>query len=78
MESSERTRNGSFSPWNFKQILSKFAPQFEGYAQHDSQELINFVLDGIHEDLNLVKDRPYVERQESDGRADEIIAVESW
>ena len=29
-----------------------------GYAQHDSHELICFLLDGIHEDLNRVKKKP--------------------
>ena len=32
-----------------------------GYAQHDSQELLAFLLDGLHEDLNLVKKKPYVD-----------------
>lgn len=29
--------------------LAKFAPQFSGYAQQDSQELLAFLLDGLHE-----------------------------
>jgi ubiquitin carboxyl-terminal hydrolase 15 len=33
-------------------VISKFAPQFSGYRQHDAQELLAFLLDGIHEDLN--------------------------
>ncbi len=36
----------------FKQVVGKFAPQFSGYQQHDSQELLAFLLDGLHEDLN--------------------------
>lgn len=33
---------------------------FLGYAQHDSQELFSFLVDGIHEDLNRIKIKPYV------------------
>jgi len=40
--------------------VSKYAPRFSGYDQHDSQELLSFLLDGLHEDLNLVKKKPYV------------------
>lgn len=29
--------------------ISKFAPQFSGYQQHDSQELTGFMLDALHE-----------------------------
>jgi len=28
---------------------------FSGYNQHDSGELITYLLDGLHEDLNRVK-----------------------
>lgn len=35
--------------------------QFSGYQQHDSQEFIAFLLDGLHEDLNRIKAKPYVE-----------------
>ena len=40
---------GSVSPKLFKWQLAKFAPQFSGYAQQDSQELLAFLLDGLHE-----------------------------
>jgi len=36
-------------PIAFKAQLEKFAPQFRGYHQHDSQEFLSFLLDGIHE-----------------------------
>ncbi|KAI8975785.1 hypothetical protein BDF20DRAFT_914642 [Mycotypha africana] len=42
------------SPVLFRQALIKFAPQFQGSEQHDSQEFLNFLLDGLHEDCNLV------------------------
>jgi hypothetical protein len=54
----------SVSPRDFKAVISKFAPQFSGYQQHDSQELLCFVLDGLHEDLNRIRKKPYVEAKE--------------
>lgn len=48
-------------PTEFKRVIGQFAPQFAGYQQHDSQELMNFLLDGLHEDLNRVKHKPYIE-----------------
>ncbi|KAF9071565.1 hypothetical protein BDP27DRAFT_1321959 [Rhodocollybia butyracea] len=52
----------SYSPRDFKTQLSRFAPQFSGYQQHDSQELVAFLLDGLHEDLNRIIKKPYVEK----------------
>ncbi|CAD6257147.1 unnamed protein product [Miscanthus lutarioriparius] len=66
------------SPRPFKTKLSRFASQFSGYNQHDSQELLAFLLDGLHEDLNRVKHRPYINSGDADGRSDEEVADEYW
>jgi len=68
----------STPPRSFKYKLEEFAPQFSGYQQHDAQELLAFLLDGIHEDLNRVKQKPYVEIKEADGRSDTEVAEEAW
>ncbi len=66
------------TPKHFKFMLSKFAPQFSGYSQQDSQELLSFLLDGLHEDLNRIKEKPYKEEKDADGRPDEEVALEAW
>ncbi|XP_074289660.1 ubiquitin carboxyl-terminal hydrolase 8 [Silene latifolia] len=68
----------SVAPRTFKAKLSRFAPQFSGFNQHDSQELLAFLLDGLHEDLNRVKLKPYVEAKDEDDRPDEEVADEYW
>ncbi|WVQ94936.1 hypothetical protein IAU59_002024 [Kwoniella sp. CBS 9459] len=52
----------SFSPRMLKGTTSRFAPQFAGYGQHDTQEFIAFLLDGLHEDLNRIHKKPYIEK----------------
>ncbi|PIN07052.1 Ubiquitin C-terminal hydrolase [Handroanthus impetiginosus] len=66
------------APRTFKLKLAHFAPQFSGFNQHDSQELLAFLLDGLHEDLNRVKNKPYVEAKDSNDRPDEEVADEYW
>ncbi|XP_022735791.1 ubiquitin carboxyl-terminal hydrolase 9-like [Durio zibethinus] len=68
----------AIAPRAFKGKLARFAPQFSGYNQHDSQELLAFLLDGLHEDLNRVKQKPYIEMKDSDARPDEEVASECW
>ncbi|XP_060965988.1 ubiquitin carboxyl-terminal hydrolase 8 isoform X2 [Cannabis sativa] len=66
------------APRVFKSKLARFAPQFSGFNQHDSQELLAFLLDGLHEDLNRVKCKPYLEVKDGDGRPDVEVADEYW
>ncbi|KAE9588677.1 putative ubiquitinyl hydrolase 1 [Lupinus albus] len=66
------------APRPFKAKLARFAPQFSGNNQHDSQELLAFLLDGLHEDLNRVKHKPYIKSRDADGRPDEEVADEYW
>ncbi|KAI4372132.1 hypothetical protein MLD38_010403 [Melastoma candidum] len=68
----------TIAPRAFKGKLARFAPQFSGYNQHDSQELLAFLLDGLHEDLNRVKQKPYLEAKDSNGRPDKEVADEAW
>lgn len=42
------------------------------------QELLAFLLDGLHEDLNRVKNKPYILSKDADGRPDEEVADEYW
>ncbi|KAF9096175.1 CSN-associated deubiquitinating enzyme Ubp12 [Mortierella sp. AD031] len=67
-----------FSPREFKQTIGRFAPSFTGYHQHDSQELLAFLLDGLHEDLNRIIKKPYTEVPDSNGRPDEEVANDCW
>ncbi|ATZ52048.1 Bcubp12 [Botrytis cinerea B05.10] len=60
----------SVQPRNFKNTVSRFATQFSGYGQQDSQEFIGFLLDGLQEDLSRVRKKPYIEKPDS---TDEMI-----
>lgn len=68
----------SVAPLKLRFCMTKHAPQFAGGGQHDSQELLEWMLDGLHEDLNRVTEKPYSELKDSDGRADSVVAAEAW
>jgi hypothetical protein len=74
-------RHNTVSPAVLKREIGSSASgaQFAGYQQHDSQELLAFLLDAIHEDLNLVRDKPSTEAPEHDGsKDDDGVAREAW
>ncbi|KAJ1299573.1 hypothetical protein OPQ81_002539 [Rhizoctonia solani] len=70
----------SYAPREFKLTLGKFAPAFSGYQQHDTQEFLGFLLDGLHEDLNRVLKKPYVEKPDwpDEGGDERAAAKETW
>ena len=70
---------GSCAPTSLKRIVARYAPQFNSNVQQDSQEFMSFLLDGLHEDLNLVKQKPYVDKKDDDGQANDLtLAAEQW
>jgi len=66
------------APHNVKSAIGEVAKQFWGYAQQDSNELFTYLIDTIHEDLNRIKKKPYVEQKDSEGRDDKIVSKEHW
>lgn len=68
----------SLTPKTFKDALGKFNEHFQGNEQHDAQELLAFLLDGLSEDLNRVIEKPYIEQPDSDGRPDAELADIWW
>ncbi|ODV86681.1 hypothetical protein CANARDRAFT_27100 [[Candida] arabinofermentans NRRL YB-2248] len=56
--------SSSYAPRDFKYTVGYFNSMFSDYHQQDSQELLAFLLDGLHEDLNRILKKPYVEKPE--------------
>ena len=40
-------------------VLCKCGPQYEGHAQHDAQEFLMWLLDKVHEDVNVAVKKKY-------------------
>ena len=52
-----------YSPDVFLSIISDVNETFSGRHQQDAHEFLNFLIDGLHEDLNQVKDKPIIEEE---------------
>ena len=74
-----RNKGPSFSPTALKRAVAMFAPRFAGCLQHDAQEFLAYLLDGLHEDLNRIRKAPYVEMPDvTDGQNMAIAGAEAW
>ena len=67
------------SPSTLKRAIAMFAPRFVGCSQHDAQEFLAYLLDGLHEDLNRIRCAPYLELPDVNENSDmEIAGEEAW
>ncbi|KAJ8340400.1 hypothetical protein SKAU_G00350330 [Synaphobranchus kaupii] len=66
------------SPRDFKITIGKINDQFASYDQHDSQELLLFLMDGLHEDLNKADNRKRYKEEENDHLDDVKAADLAW
>ena len=62
----------SIEPKHFWKTFTQFKPQFLGSEQHDAQECLRYIIDGIHEEVNAAKER----RKKRNKRVAEV--VDSW
>ena len=53
------TNNNSFAPNEFKETLGKYNSQFRYYEANDSKDLILYLLQTFHEELNYFGDQPF-------------------
>lgn len=78
------SKNTAYSPREFKTTIGRYGPAFAGFMQQDSQEFLAFLLDGLHEDLNKIINKPVTEwpeisdEQASNPEAIEKLAEECW
>lgn len=60
----EADSSKTFTPREFRTQVGLCNALFAGFHQQDSQEFLAFLRDGLHEDLNRIKKKPYVEKPE--------------
>uniref|UniRef100_A0A6S8PAR9 ubiquitinyl hydrolase 1 n=1 Tax=Amphora coffeiformis TaxID=265554 RepID=A0A6S8PAR9_9STRA len=66
-------------PYALKRAIAVFAPRFAGTLQHDAQEFLAYLLDGLHEDLNRIRRAPYVEMPDfQDGQNMNVAGAMAW
>ncbi|TPX77781.1 hypothetical protein CcCBS67573_g00939 [Chytriomyces confervae] len=70
------------TPAEFKKRVGEFNEQFKGTEQHDSQEFLTFLLDTIHEDMNIARGvrskQIDTKSQEDETIPDEIRLQMAW
>ncbi|KAG5461634.1 MAG: hypothetical protein BJ554DRAFT_6140 [Olpidium bornovanus] len=69
---------GSIAPTKLRAEGVKRSPEFGGNMQHDAQELLGLVLDGMHDALNSVAKKVPIANPDYAGQLDEELANTCW
>lgn len=72
------TESSSVDPKHLYYEISQLREQFSGNEQHDAQELLLFLLDGLAEDLCFVSSKPYVSHPDSEDTPASELAQIWW
>ena len=71
--------NSNFvSPWDLKKIVGRYQTTFSGFSQQDRPRINTAILDALHEDLNRVSVKPYIEFKSTDKPEDDSISSDCW
>ena len=70
--------DNKIGPNQFVDVFKKIKKQFNGYRQQDAQEFLSVLLDQLHEDLNRITDKPYIELLEKQNDEDDLKASKRW
>lgn len=78
LQISQSGKSLTYTPSDMRKAIIRHAPNFDGYAQQDAHEVLLYILDGIHEDLNRILNKPTTGAVEGDGTNDAETAVKAW
>ena len=68
----------SHAPWGVRKVVTAVMSQFASLRMHDAHEFLLYFLDNLHEDLNQVKSKQYVEVNADSGASDVVQAEQAW
>ncbi|CAM6129169.1 unnamed protein product [Calypogeia fissa] len=74
----QRPAFSATSARTFLQCVQAWAPQFAGHSQHDAQEVLRAILDGLHEALNRVITAPPYRDLYLEPKPEEELAELTW
>lgn len=64
------------NPTPSQAAVTTFAPHLSNHQENDPQEFLAFLLKSLHEDLNLVNEKPYGDTMiETKGRQEKVRAT---
>ncbi len=65
-------------PLKFKFAIGEINPQFKNLDQQDSQEFLSYLIDVLHEELNIKSDKEYIVNPENYDGCEEQLSGEYW
>ena len=70
--------NNAVNPNDVKKAIMRVSKTFAGFSQQDTQEFLSYFLDAIHEDINQIFIKPYIQQKDYAGEPIHEFAKEAW
>ena len=70
--------NSYINPSFFHYTFASYVKLFANSSQHDSHEMLIYLIEKLHEDLNRNKEKQYIELEEKKENEDDINASNRW
>jgi ubiquitin C-terminal hydrolase len=68
----------SFEPKNIKKAIGRLDKRFKGSSQEDAQELLTYLIKGLHDELNEVRKKEYIKMTIDPNDKDEDTSTNLW
>jgi uncharacterized UBP type Zn finger protein len=65
-------------PKKWKEIIGEVNSQFSSFDQQDANDFLNFLLDALHEEINLKSEKMYISNPEQYNGTENELACEYW
>jgi hypothetical protein len=78
INNNSHNNNRVVSPVELRRAVTRFIPMFNNDGQHDAQEFLAILLDGLHEGLNRIRNKPYLPFEVEPDLGDEELAQMAW
>lgn len=72
------TKENIIRPNKFKAFIGDINPQFKNFDQQDSQEFLSYLIDVLHEELNLKNEKEYIPNPERFIGSEAELSGEYW
>ena len=68
----------TITPRQWKELIGEINSQFKEYDQQDANDFLNFMLDALHEEINLKSEKIFIPNPEYYNGTEKELAIEYW
>jgi ubiquitin C-terminal hydrolase len=73
-----QNQQSTFNPQDIKRVIGNLNERFKGSNQEDAQEFLSYLIKGLHDELNEVNEKKYINMTVDPNDDDEVASNKLW